>query len=62
MASQNIPSPKSGASGDHPPEVVLPPEELAIIKERLKTVDNAVTAEELLAMLDDDLRRGAAGR
>ena len=40
--------------------VVLPPEELLILQERLKTIDQAITGEELLERVKRRLKGGAS--
>lgn len=55
MGQHNAESVKSDAR-----EIVLPPEELAILKERLETVDDAISGEELFAQVKAEVKRRAA--
>jgi hypothetical protein len=52
----NQSEPTKPAAPSRVTETVLSPEELAIIRKRLATIDDAVSAAELFEELDDDLR------
>jgi len=58
------PRPKPPAPGGNPSpcEPDLSAEEVALLEKRLATADQAVTSDELLAMLDDDLKAEGGGR
>ena len=51
--------PNADANGAIP---AMSPEELAILKHRLATIDNAITGEELFARVKEEVKKRAAGR
>lgn len=47
-------------TGHSPHGVVLPAEELHLLRERLKTIDQSITGEELLERVERRLKGGAS--